>query len=288
MDYPVEYGVDDPEGETAEAEYENVTDNMVSVNEEEVLSWRDAKAEGVYPWIIREVHDRTNCWALINSENVTADFLSGSPSGETSALILGYLCCVIRKRFRSNLQEADMENAASEAFFSAYRDRKNFRRAAKLTTWLYTIAFYAANHLHNNQKNNEFSSLDVLKKVSDREPVSPENPFSDVDTSDAFAAASKACLTANELRAFHLCREMGYSHEEAAKLEGVTANAMASRLSGGLKKLRAYFRDVYEWDIPEPADGRTHRGKKSAQIKSDKKLEIENAPGIDKIEENRE
>lgn len=288
MDYLVGYGADAPESGPPEAEYENVTDNTVSVNEEETLPWRDAKVERDYPWINNEVYDRADRWSLINSENVTANFLSDSPSRKTSALVLGYLSCVIRKLFRSSLQEADVENAASDAFCSAYRGRDNFRRSAKLTTWLYPIALCAGDRLYKSHRNNEFSSLDALKEVAEWNPASPENPFSDVDTSDAFAAASKACLTTNEVRSFYLCHEMDYSHEEASKIEGCSANAVASRLSDARRKLRAYYCAVYEWDMPGPADGRAHRGKRNAKIEPDTKSDIENTPGIDKIEENRE
>lgn len=287
MDCPVEYGADDIESETVGEEYDNETNDMGPANGEEVLPWRAAKTVAARPRINLEAHGPINRWERINSEDVSADFLSVSPRGETSKLIIGYLAGVIGKQFRG-LQEADIENAASDAYLSAYLGRKGFRRTSELTTWLYKIAFRAANRIHNKNKKNEFTSLDVLKEVSDWDPVSPDDPFSDVEISAAVAAAAADRLTENEARAFYLCSEMDCSHAEAAEIEGCSANAMASRLSGALKKLRAYFRDVYEWDIPEPTDGRARRSTRNTGTNSAAELATENTSEVQKIEEDKE
>ena len=283
MDYPVGYGIVDTESETDEAEYENVTDKTVSAAEEEVLPWRDAKVAETHAGMNCAVRNGTGRWSVVNSKNVIADFLSDAPRRETSKLISDYLVFRIKKGFRGCLREDDVEDAASDACISAYKDRKSFY-GEFLTAWLNTIAFRAGARLYREQKKAMVAEKE-LKTRWEMESV-PWSPGK-CEAIQIGNEAKSHCLTAKEAQSIYFL-EMGYSRQEAAEIVGCSANGMASRLSGALTKLRAYFRDVYEWEIPESTDGRTHRGKKSAQIKSDKKLEIENTPGIDKIEENRE
>lgn len=112
------------------------------------------------------------------------------------------------------------EDMVQEAFIKAYRALGSFRGDSQFRTWLLTITHRAC--IDHTRRAREVVSLDEARREKTRE--------TDHATRIALEMAVEA-LPADEREAFMLVDVLGLSREEAAKVSGIPASTLKSRLS---------------------------------------------------------
>ena len=122
-----------------------------------------------------------------------------------------------------------MDDALQEAYARAFRALPRFRGESALETWLYRIVYNAClDELRRSRSRNEVS-LDEWEPAGHEERAERR-----LDLEAALAALPL------ELRAVVLLVDAeGLSYDETAKVLGVPAGTVASRLSRGRDSLRA-------------------------------------------------
>src|SRR5215831_17971434 len=143
---------------------------------------------------------------------------------------------------------ADAEDAVQDAFLSAYAHLEQFKRQARMSTWLTTIVINSARmklrrrprkvHIALNDQSQDHDSEQVLEMLRDRRPnpeeVSQRNELA--ERADRFTILISPTLC----RTFQLRHVYGLSIRDTAKLLGVpngTVKAQTARACAKLKLL---------------------------------------------------
>lgn len=141
---------------------------------------------------------------------------------------------------------ADAEEAAQDAFLSAYRNFHRFRGDAKVTTWLYRIATNAA--LMKLRKDRSKRTL-TDTGYEDMDLVSPTQGPEDLALNSEFRERLQdglEMLQANLKAAVVLRDVQGLSNEEAAEILGLSVSSLKARLHRGRVLLRKYLQDYLQ------------------------------------------
>jgi RNA polymerase sigma-70 factor (ECF subfamily) len=142
---------------------------------------------------------------------------------------------------------ADVEDLVHDVFVVALRRRRDFRGDAKLSTWLFRITELVVRKRRARNRLRRF--LDVLHRGT-REAISPSNPtpLEEVERRQRCMRLYGALdrLPDKYRTAIILCDLDGTSAEDAARLLGVTANAVWVRVHRGRAKLYAQLSNSKE------------------------------------------
>lgn len=119
------------------------------------------------------------------------------------------------------------EEAVQDTFLKAYRNLHTFRGESKVTTWLLSICHRTCID-RLRLKRHEVVSLDEVRRERAR-----------ADQPDLRMAIEEALgrIPDDERVAFWLVAALGYSREEAAKIVGVPASTMRSRVARARERL---------------------------------------------------
>jgi len=164
----------------------------------------------------------------------------------------GRLLAVTRRILRD---EEAARDAVQDAFVSAYRSRKQFNADARVSTWLHRIAVNAALMKLRSQRRRPEEPIDGLlpgfredghhdaKFVAWTEPADVT-----VSRKETSAAVRRAIDRLPEsYRTVLLLRDIeGLDTEEAAKMLGITANAVKIRLHRARMALRKLIAPTLE------------------------------------------
>tara|TARA_B100000315_G_scaffold40358_1_gene35224 strand:+ start:11579 stop:12088 length:510 start_codon:yes stop_codon:yes gene_type:complete len=138
---------------------------------------------------------------------------------------------------------ADAEDAAQDAFLSAFRSFERFRGEASVSTWLYRIAVNAA--LMKMRKDRQKNLLtqtgyDDLRIASISD--GPEKMALNTELRERLEQGLG--LVAPNLRAAVVLRDVqGLSNEEAAAVLDISVSSLKARLHRGRILLRKYLQD---------------------------------------------
>ena len=136
---------------------------------------------------------------------------------------------------------ADAEEAAQDAFLSAYRNFERFRGESKVSTWLYRIAVNAALMKLRKDKNKRTltqSGYDELQLVSPAE--GPERQALNTELRENLEKGLD--LLADNLKAAVVMRDVqGLSNEEAAETLKISVSSLKARLHRGRVLLRQHL-----------------------------------------------
>jgi RNA polymerase sigma-70 factor (ECF subfamily) len=146
------------------------------------------------------------------------------------------------RRFGLDAREA--EDVAQEVFVRAWRGISRFQERARLSTWLYRIAF--------NEAQRRLSRSDAPVVSTESSPTEIEDPVAAIPDAPHLAPEAQALdrefertlerallQLPNEWRAAVVLRDIeGLSTEEAAAVVGVRQAAFKSRLHRGRMQLR--------------------------------------------------
>jgi len=152
-------------------------------------------------------------------------------------------------RFLGDIKE--VEDLLQETFLRVYRNRHSYRRIAKFSTWLYTIAGNLARSEYRKRKRRRIYSLNATNRDDeDYEVEIPDESFSpDVHTEstiqDHFVQEALAQISP-EFREVVVLRDVQQlAYEEIADITGLPMGTVKSRINRGRTKLQALLKDVY-------------------------------------------
>jgi RNA polymerase sigma-70 factor, ECF subfamily len=174
----------------------------------------------------------------------TERLLSAAQQGDRAALealLAQHRKTVFRYGLRYCGSTEDTEDAVQETLWAAAKAIGSFRRAAAVTTWLFTIVRNKCHRLLFH-KHDEADLADVLPHV----PQPGRTPEDDAATRQIqhILAEALARLEPNHREVILLRDVEGLTAPEAAEKLGLTVQALKSRLHRAREQLRAEVRGV--------------------------------------------
>ncbi len=152
-------------------------------------------------------------------------------------------------RFLGDMKEC--EDLLQETFLRVYRNRHSYRRIARFSTWLYTIAGNLARSEYRKRKRRRISSLQSVNKNDEEyEMEVPDETFSpDKDTESSiqdFYIQDALGKIPEEFREVVVLRDVQQlSYEEIAEITGLPMGTVKSRINRGRTKLQILLKDIY-------------------------------------------
>lgn len=152
-------------------------------------------------------------------------------------------------RFIGDMKEC--EDLLQETFLRVYRNRHSYRRIARFSTWLYTIAGNLARSEYRKRKRRRISSLQSINKNDEEyEMEVPDETFSpDKDTESSiqdFYIQDALGKIPEEFREVVVLRDVQQlSYEEIAEITGLPMGTVKSRINRGRTKLQILLKDIY-------------------------------------------
>ncbi len=152
-------------------------------------------------------------------------------------------------RFLGDMKE--VEDLLQETFLRVYRNRHSYRRIAKFSTWLYTIAGNLARSEYRKRKRRKVYSLQAVNRDDEEYEVEiPDETFSpDRHTESVFQghyiheALGKIPSEFREVVVLRDIQQLAY--EEIAEITGLPMGTVKSRINRGRTKLQGMLVEVY-------------------------------------------
>lgn len=152
-------------------------------------------------------------------------------------------------RFLGDMKEC--EDLLQETFLRVYRNRHSYRRIAKYSTWLYTIAGNLARSEYRKRKRRRLFSLQSVNRDDEEYEVEipDETYLPDVHTEslmqDKFVQETLRQIP-EEFREVVVLRDIQQlSYEEIAEITGLPMGTVKSRINRGRTKLQHMLKDIY-------------------------------------------
>ena len=157
-------------------------------------------------------------------------------------------------RFLGDVKEC--EDLLQETFFRVYRNRHSYRRIAKFSTWLYTIAGNLARSEYRKRKRRRLYSLQSVNRDEEEYEVEiPDETFmadkgAEGSIQDKYIQDALAQIP-EEFREVVVLRDVQQlAYEEIADITGLPMGTVKSRINRGRTKLQGILKEVY---TPEEA-----------------------------------
>lgn len=152
-------------------------------------------------------------------------------------------------RFLGDMKEC--EDLLQETFLRVYRNRHSYRRIAKFSTWLYTIAGNLARSEYRKRKRRRLYSLQSVNRDDEEYEVEiPDETFlpdkhAEGTIQDRYIQDALAQIP-EEFREVVVLRDVQQlAYEEIADITGLPMGTVKSRINRGRTKLQGILRDVY-------------------------------------------
>jgi RNA polymerase sigma-70 factor, ECF subfamily len=151
--------------------------------------------------------------------------------------------------------QRECEDLLQETFLRVYRNRHSYRRIAKFSTWLYTIAGNLARSEYRKRKRRRLYSLQSVNR--DDEEYEVEIP-DDTTLPDIHAESrlqdrhiqEALKQIPEEFREVVVLRDVQQlAYEEIAEITGLPMGTVKSRINRGRTKLQGLLADVYTVDV---------------------------------------
>ena len=138
---------------------------------------------------------------------------------------------------------ADAEEAAQDAFLSAYRNFEKFRGESKVSTWLYRIATNAALMKLRKDKNKRTLTQSGYDDVQLASPTEgPEKLALNTELREHLQDGLD--MLADKLKTAVVLRDVqGLTNEEAAEAMKISVSSLKARLHRGRVLLRQHLQD---------------------------------------------
>ncbi len=152
-------------------------------------------------------------------------------------------------RFLGDMKEC--EDLLQETFLRVYRNRHSYRRIAKYSTWLYTIAGNLARSEYRKRKRRRLYSLQSVNRDDEEYEVEiPDEQFSpDKHTESTIQdhhIQEALKQIPEEFREVVVLRDVqNLAYEEIAEITGLPMGTVKSRINRGRTKLQSLLKDVY-------------------------------------------
>ena len=152
-------------------------------------------------------------------------------------------------RFLGDIKEC--EDLLQETFLRVYRNRHSYRRIAKFSTWLYTIAGNLARSEYRKRKRRRLYSLQSVNRDDEEYEVEiPDETFlpdkhAEGTIQDRYIQDALAQIP-EEFREVVVLRDVQQlAYEEIADITGLPMGTVKSRINRGRTKLQGILKDVY-------------------------------------------
>jgi RNA polymerase sigma-70 factor (ECF subfamily) len=152
-------------------------------------------------------------------------------------------------RFLGDVKEC--EDLLQETFLRVYRNRHSYRRIAKFSTWLYTIAGNLARSEYRKRKRRRLYSLQSVNRDDEEYEVEiPDEQFSpdkhaESTIQDRHIQEALKQIP-EEFREVVVLRDVqNLAYEEIAEITGLPMGTVKSRINRGRTKLQGLLKDVY-------------------------------------------
>ena len=152
-------------------------------------------------------------------------------------------------RFLGDMKEG--EDLLQETFLRVYRNRHSYRRIAKFSTWLYTIAGNLARSEYRKRKRRRLYSIQSVNRDAEEYEVDiPDETFSP-DRHTESTLQDKYIQEAlnqipEEFREVVVLRDVQQlAYEEIAQITGLPMGTVKSRINRGRIKLQLLLKDIY-------------------------------------------
>ena len=180
--------------------------------------------------------------------------IARAQEGDVSAynrLVLHYQDIVYNVAYRIMNEPGAADDAAQEAFISAYKAIKRFR-GGSFKSWLLRIVTNSCYDELRRRKRRPQSSLEEITEefespafLADQDSVGPEEHRQQVELMDAVQRCMEE-LPDEQRVATVLCDVEGYDYKEIADIMSTSLGTVKSRISRGRSKLRDCLQTVAE------------------------------------------
>lgn len=146
------------------------------------------------------------------------------------------------------------EDLLQETFLRVHRNRHSYKRIAKFSTWLYTIAGNLARSEYRKQKRRYMQSIQAVSQNNEEYemPLPDERFLPDKHTESAFQdqyVQNAVSILPPAFREVVILRDIQQlSYYEVAEITGLPLGTVKSRINRGRSKLQSLLRDVYPFD----------------------------------------
>jgi RNA polymerase sigma-70 factor (ECF subfamily) len=150
------------------------------------------------------------------------------------------------------------EDMLQETFLRVYRNRHSYRRIAKFSTWLYTIAGNLARSEYRKKKRRRLYSLQSVNRENEEFEIQlPDESFSPETHTESTLQEKHVQIALNEIppsfREVVVLRDVQQlAYEEIAEITGLPMGTVKSRINRGRTKLQSLLADVYPYEIADP------------------------------------
>ncbi len=155
-------------------------------------------------------------------------------------------------RFLGDARES--EDLLQETFMRVFRNRHSYRRIARFSTWLYTIAGNLARSEYRKRRRRKVQSIQSINRDSEEYEIEiPDDTFRpDADAngtiSDEYVMDALREIP-DDFREVVILRDVQQlSYEEIAEITGLPMGTVKSRINRGRTKLQALLKSVYTPD----------------------------------------
>jgi len=152
-------------------------------------------------------------------------------------------------RFLGDMKEC--EDLLQETFLRVYRNRHSYRRIAKFSTWLYTIAGNLARSEYRKRKRRRLFSIQSVNRDDEEYEVEiPDETFSpdrhtESTIQDHYIQEALKQIP-EEFREVVVLRDVQQlAYEEIAQITGLPMGTVKSRINRGRTKLQFLLKDIY-------------------------------------------
>jgi RNA polymerase sigma-70 factor (ECF subfamily) len=155
-------------------------------------------------------------------------------------------------RFLGDARES--EDLLQETFMRVFRNRHSYRRIARFSTWLYTIAGNLARSEYRKRRRRKVQSIQSINRDAEEYEIEiPDESFRpDADAngviSDEYVMEALREIP-DDFREVVILRDVQQlSYEEIAEITGLPMGTVKSRINRGRTKLQALLKEVYSPD----------------------------------------
>ena len=197
--------------------------------------------------------------AQMDDEDLMAQFQAGSVEA-FDLLVARYKDPLANYLYRFLGDARESEDLLQETFMRVFRNRHSYRRIARFSTWLYTIAGNLARSEYRKRRRRKVTSLQSVNKDEEEYELEiADNTFRpDTHANNVLqdAAIQEALREIpQEFREVVVLRDVQQlSYEEIAEITGLPMGTVKSRINRGRTKLQALLRDIYPFFSREKED----------------------------------
>lgn len=156
--------------------------------------------------------------------------------------------------FRFVGDAAQCEDLLQETFLRVHRNRHAYRRIAKFSTWIFTIAGNLARSEYRRRRRRPTQSLNPTNRDDEQfeleipdETYAPDRHASAVIEDELIQEALSSLQS--EFREVIILRDIQeLSYEEIAEITGLPMGTVKSRINRARSKMQRLLRDVYQPD----------------------------------------